>query len=113
MTVQLTAQTVDAVIRIRLEGEINSVSSGSLQARLLPYVSEGVQILIDLSEVSYISSAGLRTLLIVHRQAQQQNAGITLVGLTEEVKFVMSATGFLDFLTIGTDVAPEQNPVGR
>ncbi|MBF9070762.1 STAS domain-containing protein [Streptacidiphilus fuscans] len=113
MTVQLTASTAGDVLTITLEGEINSITSARLQSQLLPYVSEGAKLLIDLTEVSYISSAGLRTLLIVHRQAQQRDAAITLVGLSDEVRFVMSATGFLDFFTIGADPVAERNRAGR
>ena len=60
-----------------------------------------------------LSSAGLRTLLIVHRHAQQLKAEITLVGLSEEVSFVMSATGFLDFFRIAEDLDAELERAGR
>ncbi|MEV7418427.1 STAS domain-containing protein [Streptomyces sp. NPDC089919] len=104
MTVKLGSRTVGEVTVIALEGEINSTTSGGLQAQLLPRIGDTTEVLIDLTGVSYISSAGLRTLLIVHRHAQQMDTRITLAGLSDEVTFVMSATGFLDFFRIAETV---------
>ncbi|WP_327354376.1 STAS domain-containing protein [Streptomyces sp. NBC_01304] len=113
MTVKVTSRAEGDTSVVVLEGEINSTTSGGLQAQLLPFVRPGSAVLIDLTGVSYVSSAGLRTLLIVHRRAQQVDAEITLVGLSEEVRFVMNATGFLDFFRIGEDVGSELARAGR
>ncbi|MFI7386478.1 STAS domain-containing protein [Streptomyces sp. NPDC049813] len=112
MTVKVSARTVAGATVVALEGEINSTTSGGLQSQLLPLIGQGAVVLIDLTGISYISSAGLRTLLIVHRHAQQLAAEITLVGLSEEVSFVMSATGFLDFFKIAEDLAAELERAG-
>lgn len=82
-------------------GEINSETSGSLLQTLLPLVREGRPLRIDLTAVTYVSSAGLRTLLVVYREAQHAGVAVTLYGVSEEVRFVMSATGFLDFFSTG------------
>ncbi|MFJ9870816.1 STAS domain-containing protein [Streptomyces sp. NPDC101165] len=113
MTVKLSSRTEGDTAVVVLEGEINSTTSGGLQAQLLPFVGQGSRLLIDLSGVSYVSSAGLRTLLIVHRRAQQMQTAVTLVGLSEEVRFVMSATGFLDFFQIEEDLDAAREHTGR
>ncbi|WP_328537672.1 STAS domain-containing protein [Streptomyces sp. NBC_00344] len=113
MTVKVNPRSEGDVTVIVLDGEINSTTSGGLQAQLLPFIQQGAEVLIDLTGVSYVSSAGLRTLLILHRRAQQLDATIILVGLSDEVRFVMSATGFLDFFRIGDDVDSELERAGR
>ncbi|MFI9153588.1 STAS domain-containing protein [Streptomyces sp. NPDC053367] len=113
MTVKLTSRMEGSACVVALEGEINSTTSGGLQAQLLPFIGHSSSVLIDLTGVSYISSAGLRTLLIVHRRAQQLEARVTLVGLSEEVRFVMSATGFLDFFDIAEDLGSALENAGR
>ncbi|MFE1315011.1 STAS domain-containing protein [Streptomyces sp. NPDC058755] len=113
MTVKLSSRTEGDVTVVVLEGEINSTTSGGLQAQLLPFVEQDSRLLIDLSAVSYVSSAGLRTLLIVHRRAQQLQTGVILVGLSEEVRFVMSATGFLDFFETEDDLDAARERAGR
>ncbi|MFB7174312.1 STAS domain-containing protein [Streptomyces sp. NPDC056254] len=86
-------------------GEINSETSGTLLQSLLPLVREGKPLRIDLTAVTYVSSAGLRTLLVVYREAQHHGVAVTLYGVSEEVRFVMSATGFLDFFETGEAAA--------
>ncbi|RKT03619.1 anti-sigma B factor antagonist [Streptomyces sp. 3211.6] len=86
-------------------GEINSETSGTLLETLLPLVREGRALRIDLTAVTYVSSAGLRTLLVVYREAQHAGVAVTLYGVSEEVRFVMSATGFLDFFETGQAAA--------
>ncbi|MFF8592797.1 STAS domain-containing protein [Streptomyces sp. NPDC015220] len=113
MTVKVSTQVLATATVVALEGEINSTTSGQLQSQLLPFIGPDSVVLIDLTHISYISSAGLRTLLIVHRHAQQVDAEITLVGLSEEVSFVMSATGFLDFFRVAEDLDAELERAGR
>lgn len=113
MTVKLTSRMEGSTTVVALEGEINSTTSGGLQAQLLPFIGQSASVLIDLTGITYISSAGLRTLLIVHRRAQQLQARVTLVGLSEEVRFVMSATGFLDFFEIADDLGSALENAGR
>ncbi|MFJ4688107.1 STAS domain-containing protein [Streptomyces sp. NPDC091377] len=113
MTVKLTSRMEGACCVVALEGEINSTTSGGLQAQLLPFIRQDSLVLVDLSGITYISSAGLRTLLIVHRRAQQLEATVTLVGLSEEVRFVMSATGFLDFFETADDLGSALERAGR
>jgi len=57
-------------------------------------------VLIDMTRVDYMSSAGLRMMLSIHRQASGNKGQLVLVGLSEEIKDTMSATGFLNFFII-------------
>ncbi|MEU3776758.1 STAS domain-containing protein [Streptomyces sp. NPDC032472] len=94
-------------------GEINSETSPQLLATLLPVVREGRPLRIDLTAVTYVSSAGLRTLLVVYREAQHAGVAVTLYGVSEEVRFVMSATGFLDFFETGEAAEAEAKAKAR
>ncbi|MFF4042412.1 STAS domain-containing protein [Streptomyces sp. NPDC001816] len=101
MTLALKERRTKAGTVVTLTGEINSETSGTLLEQLRPLVRSGGTLRIDLKHVSYISSAGLRTLLVVYREAQHSGARVTLSGVGEEVRFVMSATGFLGFFDAG------------
>lgn len=85
---------------LEIVGEMDASSSATLPDRLLPLIPAGQQVRLDLSEVSYISSAGLRTLLLVYRHAQEGGGRVTLARLPEQVRFVMSATGFLELFEL-------------
>ncbi len=101
-------------IEIRTEGEVTiAVVSGEIdgktapdaQAQLLPIVSGSGELLLDMSAVTYLSSAGLRMMLLLYRQAAAQDGQVVLVGLSEEIQETMSMTGFLDYFVLADSVA--------
>jgi anti-sigma B factor antagonist len=63
----------------------------------MPLVKRECKILLDMSSVIYMSSAGLRTLLLLYRQIRDNVGEVIISGLGDEVRDVMALTGFLDF----------------
>jgi anti-sigma B factor antagonist len=96
---EINVKPAEQVTVIEISGEIDSNTAPQAQERVLPLVQPGVKILLDMSGVEYMSSAGLRMLLSMYRQITRQNGGLVLVGLAEEIKDTMSITGFLNFFT--------------
>jgi anti-sigma B factor antagonist len=70
-----------------------------VQQQVLPLAQPGAKILLDMTQVPYMSSAGLRMLLSLYRQVAAKDGQLVLVGLVEQIKDTMSITGFLDFFT--------------
>jgi anti-sigma B factor antagonist len=87
------------VALIELKGDIDGSSAPLVQADILSVAAPNLKMILDLSQVSYLSSAGLRMLLSVYRQMSAQDGQVILVGLIEEIQDTMSVTGFLDFFT--------------
>jgi anti-sigma B factor antagonist len=96
---EITVKPVGQVTVIEISGEIDSNTAPQAQERILPLAEPGSKLLLDMSGVEYMSSAGLRMLLSMYRQVAQHNGSIVLVGLAEEIKDTMSITGFLNFFT--------------
>jgi len=97
--------TEDSVTIIEIKGDIDGQTASTLQEQILPVIGSTPKILLNMTGVSFMSSAGLRTLLVLHRKAGEQtidekNIKIILVGLSEEIRDTMSITGFLDFFTL-------------
>lgn len=80
---------------IAISGELDAAASADLRDRLIALIPPSSRVRLDLSGLTYISSAGLRTLLLVYRHALDEGSAVQLAGLRDEVRFVMSATGFL------------------
>ena len=57
-------------------------------------------IVIDFSAVDYVSSAGLRLLLVAYRKVGAESRKLVLAGVKDEIVQVMSHTGFLPFFTL-------------
>jgi anti-sigma B factor antagonist len=53
--------------------------------------------------VDYMSSAGLRLLLLVYREFAAKKGKLVLVGLSPDIRAVMSHTGFLSFFKVAED----------
>jgi len=85
---------------VELSGELDANTSPVAQQQILPLATDGSRILLDMSGVSFMSSAGLRLLLSMYRQVAAQKGRIGLAGLSEDLKDTMSMTGFLSFFTI-------------
>lgn len=88
-----------SVSLIELIGDVDGSTAPLVQADVLAAAEPSVKMILNMSQVGYMSSAGLRMLLSVYRQVSTQEGKVILVGLAEEIKDTMSVTGFLDFFT--------------
>jgi len=87
-----------------VSGEIDSKTAGAAQAELLPLIEKSGKTVLDLKQVTFMSSAGLRMLLLLYRQATARDGRVALVGLSDEVRDTMSMTGFLKFFLVADTV---------
>ncbi|MGK7945214.1 MAG: anti-sigma factor antagonist [Microcystaceae cyanobacterium] len=97
-------QTQQDTIIAEISGEIDGKTSSLLQEKLIPLLTPQSKIILQMTEVSYLSSAGLRVLLMLYRQANTNSSQLVLVGLSEEVTDIMKITGFLKFFKISDTV---------
>ncbi|HEX3052243.1 MAG TPA: STAS domain-containing protein [Aggregatilineaceae bacterium] len=91
----IAVQTQQEITMVELTGRWDSNSASEVENLILPLVQPSSCILLDLSAVTYLSSAGLRSLLLIYRRIRDYACPIVLVGLSESLKDVMSITGFL------------------
>ena len=76
-------------------GRIDNETSSEFQSKLLSYVtSAGTALLIDLSNVEYISSAGLRALMTASKQARPSGSRVGVAGLKPVVKEIFEISRF-------------------
>lgn len=88
------------VIIVGLTGVLDTNTAPEVLDQVLPLADEGSDVLLDMSGVTYMSSAGLRILLLLYRRIDENIRRIVIIGLHEEVRDVMSITGFLDFFVV-------------
>ncbi|NJP05410.1 MAG: anti-sigma factor antagonist [Chloroflexaceae bacterium] len=93
---EIQTQQVDAIEVVTVQGDIDSKTAPAFQEALLPFYASNDDLVLNMSQVTFMSSAGLRVLLSVYRQASQASTRLVLVGLSEELQDTMSATGFLE-----------------
>lgn len=89
---------------IELEGDIDANSAPEVSSYVLSNTELEDKILIDLTNVFYMSSAGLRMLLKLHRTADNNEKKLVLIGLSEEIKDTMEVTGFFQFFSVSQTI---------
>jgi anti-sigma B factor antagonist len=96
----INVKTIKQITVVEIIGDIDGKTASQVQEKVSPLVQPESKILLDMSQVGYMSSAGLRLLLGTYRQVTSNKASIVLVGVNEDIQDTMSATGFLRFFTI-------------
>ncbi len=97
---QIDINTENSILIITLKGSIDSKTASEVQQKVLEASVESDNVIIDLTKVDFVSSAGLRVLLMVYRQIKSKNGKVILVGVSEEITEVMEMTGFINFFEI-------------
>ena len=88
------------VVRVKEERLVYSMLS-SFFAEVSKVIDAGSKnLLIDLSQVSYIDSASVGCLMDIYRSVSEQNGQIKLLGLQERVETMVSMTGLHNFMEI-------------
>ena len=98
--IEINIEIVEMVNIARLVGEIDAVSAVIVQEKVLPLAAPSSKIILDMTSVVYMSSAGLRMLLSVYRHISGNQGKVVLVGLSDELKDTMSMTGFLAYFIV-------------
>ena len=87
-----------------VDGRVDSDTAMDFRDQVIEVVSEGDELLLlDLSPVNYVSSAGLQSFLIIARQMGQQGVSFAVCSLTEGVRQVFEVAGFDRVLTVYRD----------
>jgi anti-anti-sigma factor len=98
-------QAGDVVI-VKLAGRLDSSTAPPAEESFTRLLASGpLHLAIDLSNVEYISSAGLRVLLVVAKKLQQAKGKVVLFGLVQNVREVFQISGFDRIFTIQPDMA--------
>jgi len=94
---EIKTVTQDGITVIKLSGNLDGNTAPQAQDKIMSLVSEECCLILDLAGCKYISSAGLRVLLMIAKQLQSQKGHWALAGVCEEVKDIMEMTGFSGF----------------
>ena len=92
--------TLDDAVTLEIEGRVDTNTSPELQKAILEAFQTAKQLTLDMAKVAYISSAGLRALLIGQKTASSKRGVMELHNVTASVKDVLDCVGFSQILTL-------------
>ncbi len=97
MALKITNREVDGVAVLALEGRIvlGEESNAMREAVKSLLAKDQKKIVLNMSNVTYIDSAGLGTLVAAHHSAKSQNAALRLSNLGSKFQEVLQVTKLL------------------
>lgn len=88
-------------IVIVLQGELDTLAAQSFAAEMEPVMAEaGKQITMDFTDLEYISSAGLRTILLLQKTAGNKGGKVRIKGMSGDIRQIFRMTGFDQMIEI-------------
>jgi len=87
-------------IQINLEGKIDSLSSEEFQNLVLKAFTKSNSVIVNLEKVTYMSSAGLRALILGEKTAKSKGGSQIIINLQPQVQEIFRVTGFESILDI-------------
>ena len=97
----LLEEKVGAVTVVAVKGRVDSTTAPALGERLTANLAAlKVRVVLDLSRLEYISSAGFRVLLLAAKRADETGSRFVVCGISGKVRQLFDLGGFLDLFTI-------------
>ena len=95
----ITTTRNGGALTLQLEGRLDTMTSPQLEAELSASLNGVTQLTLDLQQLGYLSSAGLRVILGVQKRMNKQGQ-MVVRHVNETIMEVFEVTGFVDILTI-------------
>ncbi len=100
----ISIREMDSIKVVEIVGDVDGMTAPIAQEQILPLASPGGKVILDLSRVPFLSSAGLRMLLVAYRHFDWKESRLVLAGLPQNIRKAMTETGFLDYFTLADTV---------
>ena len=84
---------------LALEGRLDTTTAPQLEAEIKGALTGVTELVLDFSQLEYLSSAGLRVLLAAQKAMNKQGS-MVIRHVNETILEIFEVTGFLDILTI-------------
>lgn len=96
----ITKNENDEKITVFIEGRLDKISSPILEEELKPEIGKKKNIVIDCTNLQYISSAGLRILVACEKQLKAEGKSLEVINVNDDVMTILQVTGFVYILNI-------------
>lgn len=95
----ISKKSEDSKLYVAVEGRLDTTTAPELEESLKDELDNVSELVIDLKDLDYISSAGLRVLLACQKQMMKQGK-MTVTNPNDVISEIFEVTGFSDILTI-------------
>lgn len=96
----ISKQLDNGCLTLVLQGRLDTTTAPLFEQELQNDLDGVTMLCLDFAQLDYISSAGLRVLLVSQKRMNQRQGSMVLCHVNETIKEVFDITGFSDLLTI-------------
>ncbi len=98
---EIREEKIGDVRIIGLRGRLDASTSPGVEKKLLGLLDQGEKRLVfDFSELTYISSLGLRVLIVVAKNVQRTDGRLALARLNDHIREIFNIAGFTSIFSI-------------
>ena len=90
----------DNELVLTVEGRVDTITSQELEKEINDEFGNFNSLILDLSSLEYISSAGLRVLIATQKKLKKQDIPMTIKNVNDAIKEIFRMSGFDKILTI-------------
>jgi stage II sporulation protein AA (anti-sigma F factor antagonist) len=107
------ARQEGSTVVVTLSGRLDAVTAPEFEQKIRDQINVGVAgIVIDFAELDYISSAGLRALLVMAKLLKEKNGRVCMANVTGNVRSVFEMSGFTSLFKMQDSVAAAVAAIG-
>ncbi len=102
MNLEIKIQRGTTVVSLPIELDGKTVPD--VQRQILDAATPGGKMIFDCASLTYMSTAGFKFLLVIHRSVVGSGGKVVLAGLSENIKDGLEVTGLLDLFPLRDNV---------
>lgn len=98
---ELRNQKQDKFFIVKVSGRMDAISAPEFEKSCLEWIRQGEStLLVDLTELEYMSSAGLRSILVVGKKLKSVGGSLSFSSLAPTVAHVFSISNFASMFPV-------------
>ncbi len=104
----------EGFVVLELAGRLETKTSHLFEQKVIEHLSAGArQFVIDFQEVEFVSSAGLRVLLMLAKKVKAGEGALALSAVNESVRQILDVSGFASFFVLAPSIDAAIQEAGR
>ncbi|HBD09675.1 MAG TPA: anti-sigma factor antagonist [Syntrophobacteraceae bacterium] len=98
---ELNCEKMDNAMVVTVKGRLDTVTAPDFERQCSAWIDQGeISLLVDLNQLDYVSSAGLRTILVVSKKLKHKGGRMCFCGARDMVLRVLSLANFTSLFPV-------------
>lgn len=97
---EITTEKKDNYNLLNVSGRLDSTTAPEFENTLINFLEQGKENMVNFNELKYISSSGLRVLLVAAKKLSATNEKLTIIAMQDHIKEVFDISGFTGLFNI-------------